>query len=278
MYTTRKRHGFTLVELLVVIAIIAMLIAITVPVLKTAKENAKAVICGSNIRQIQLAMTEYESQNHNKLPYALDSSLSARQTTPPGDWASNSSDDTQGWWWFQFIANFLGDKFDKKTVLWCPSRWIKDIKIKPNILLGNYGVNQEICKIRLNDTSVISLSDSSKISHASQTVLVLDSGYSSLTWTHAMLPDQIPSSFIQNWDDKRNDSGYVPGLYKVNKERLAKFRKKIDFTLDARSGRHLNRTVNAGFVDGHIDRKNADDFYVEKTGDDYKNRSPLWLP
>ena len=47
---------------------------------------------------------------------------------------------------------------------------------------------------------------------------------------------------------------------------------------DAINGRHPHKTVNVGFADGHCARIKADKLLVEKTGDTYKNRSPLWLP
>lgn len=51
----RNFTGFSLIELLVVISIIAILIAILLPALALAKEDANATICLSNQRQLTLA-------------------------------------------------------------------------------------------------------------------------------------------------------------------------------------------------------------------------------
>ncbi len=59
-----KKHsgGFTLIELLVVVAIIVVLIAILLPSLSRAREQAKTTVCQSNLRQAGLGLTLYVSE------------------------------------------------------------------------------------------------------------------------------------------------------------------------------------------------------------------------
>ncbi len=65
----RRNTGFTLVELLVVIAIIAILIALLLPALQRAREQARAVQCLSNIRQMGLALTTYAAEQRDYPAY-----------------------------------------------------------------------------------------------------------------------------------------------------------------------------------------------------------------
>ncbi len=262
-----KSAGFTLIELLVVISIVALLMAILAPVSQSARQQVRTTLCGSNIKQLTLGLFVYETENQT-LPYGFHNTL----TPPPGGYSGGSARDRMGWWWFNYIGGLYNKAESKKTVLHCPSKRLRNPRLKNNILCGNYGVNRSICKssddIQSRREEFVGMPlSTSDISRTAETLLIVDSGYSIITWWHAT--DEPPVSLGCIIED----TAYIPGLW-INKERDLWDGQEQDVI----DGRHPNKTVNVGFADGHIGRMKADDLFVEKSGDDYKNLRPLWLP
>lgn len=104
----KKSLGFTLIELLIVIAIIAIISAMLLPALKSARDSAKRVLCAGNLRQIGLAYTAYQADNDFFLPARLTNPL---PPLPATQWEGQEPGlPPEGRWWSNRLASYLGIK------------------------------------------------------------------------------------------------------------------------------------------------------------------------
>jgi prepilin-type N-terminal cleavage/methylation domain-containing protein/prepilin-type processing-associated H-X9-DG protein len=207
-------RGFTLIELLVAISVIAMLVALMMPALRKAREASESLTCKSNMRQMNLGLLCYVSDNREFFP-----EYSKYYATPPvagpagGVWVL--------WYSRLIVGSYLGNRTlgssgytnglsSTTSIITCPTT-IYPAKIKEPGNAGYTGIGYN----NVSDNKIVPSKNGptrySRFSYPTKTLIFLDT---------------LKASGWNNWVT-------------------------AEVTLDAPSFERHNDTASVAFADGH---------------------------
>jgi prepilin-type N-terminal cleavage/methylation domain-containing protein/prepilin-type processing-associated H-X9-DG protein len=265
-----RRGAFSLIEILVVLTVVTVLMALTVPALRRVRAQGDTLTCQSRQRDLLLRFLQYDT-DYGTLPFGMNSDPIQN---PPGGVAGNDLDPF-AWWWFHYLGYRTPDAYNSQYPLVCPAKRLKSEILQKNVLWANYGVNSSLCRSPLSTSRLKSVRAMhpyavQSIRSPGSTGLLLDSGYTVVNWYYATLnPPQQIFITMRPW------TSYVPGL-SINRE---PDRHLLDVQRDdAVQGRHPARTINTGYVDGHVQQIAAEASRVTREGDSYRGIKPFWDP
>jgi prepilin-type N-terminal cleavage/methylation domain-containing protein len=125
-----RRRGFTLIELLVVVAIIAVLIAILLPSLGKAKDNAKKTKCLANLNALTKGAVAYSAEWDNSLPPQRGQGTNGYQPSMTYQMNNGSSN------LYGFAILYRTKAITDPRVYYCPSQTSPTFSIDPKVERG----------------------------------------------------------------------------------------------------------------------------------------------
>jgi len=249
-----KTRGFTQIELLVVIGIIVMLVALLLPALISARAQARAIRCGTNLRQIGLAVNLYLNDWHGHLPvnsYSLRDDP-ATLTLPAGTTGQTKAlltgeGSTSNFQWLDAVAAEFGWKGGRTIAaryaageenafrnvtpyLWCPDvdQSIRD----PAVFATSYGMGRRIAlnyQVKFMRPAGTTMNDFKFIDY----------------YAYRHVPRQSAFVFLAEYDF-RNDSS---GPYNVDNKSLGNVRQYNGTSIRPVTN---HKGLNYLFFDGHV--------------------------
>lgn len=240
------RRGFTLIELLVVVAIITLLMAILLPSLGRAREQAKAVACVSNLRQLGMAFQIYAGENNGTYPPFND--FHTKQGTQDARWWTNRIGAlVPGTNWKNSLGEKNGNIYITSKSWRCPS--LMDSMVSTG---AGYGVSENIIRYASEGGAF----KPTAVPRPGNLMLLADSWHPNMgaqsfySWQSLYPPAGAPAydlggvripSWYAKWDNGQSGSG----------PQAAKRHYTLQTTVDP--GKAMDAIVNVAFYDGHAE-------------------------
>ena len=226
MPAKQNKSGFTLVELLVVISIISLLVSILLPALTKAREQAKAAICLSNLRQFNIAAQMYAHNYADHYPIAYRFEMSASISIAYS-------------WDFHVITDWTlgGQKTLEPGFLWQGEKQVTEVQQCPSFrglsnAIGNLdpytGYNYNVSYIAPNkDDGSPSPIQFTTVKSPAQCVIFGDGEFSGGANKYMRAP------LVDNSDPTQGDKGFTARS-------------------SGTQGFRHNHATNAAYCDGHV--------------------------
>ncbi len=224
--------AFTLIELLVVIAIIAILAALLLPALSKAKTKGQAVVCVSNLKQLQICWQSYTDDNADNLP--------GNTALNPGDLSNREA------WTADSVSWLQGNAWTDTT----PTNLQRGVLYRYNQSLGIYRCPADRSTVR--DQGIIPRNRSVSMSmYMNFRTQPHDPGYE-LCW-HRLGQIQRPGPSRAAVFIEENEKSIQQSAFGINApDSLTLFNSALWTWVSFPATRHNNAGV-LSFADGHVE-------------------------